>query len=358
MDQDSRSVSQPSSSSQQPAPPPKLPPTRAEKAVKLIKKMMKVAFIATIAVACLGAMYETASGLLDARRYPTPGKLYDVGGYRLHLNCLGQGSPTVVLESGLGRDSLDWSWVQPRLAERTRVCSYDRAGSGWSDPGHLPRDSRSIAKELRALIDRAGLEGPLLLVGHSAGGSHLQLFHHGDPEDVAGLVLVDVSHLEAPQPLPRRMVRIAKTLHFFGALRALGLLDSRDLPADLQPVANALVYRRAFLSTLEAENADAAESLWQVHEVGIEGSLADLPLLLLTAARPMEEEPRLPPGMTLEEAKHERALRQQKQTEMLKMSSRSRQVFAKASGHQIQKNQPDLVVDAVGELIDEIRNSR
>ncbi len=326
--------------------------------MRLTKKMIKMAFLAAIAVAGLGMIYETTCKFLDARRYPAPGELYDVGGYRLHLNCLGQGSPTVVLESGLGRDSLDWSWVQPSLAQRTRVCSYDRAGSGWSDPGPLPRDSRSIAKELRTLIDRSGLEGPLLLVGHSAGGSHLQLFHHDYPEDVAGLVLVDVSHLKAPQPPAKRMVRIAKTLHFFGALRALGLLDSRDLPADLQPVANALVYRRGFLSTLEAENADAAESLRQVHEVAIEGSLADLPLLLLTAARPVEEEPRLPPGMTLEEAKGERALRQRKQTEMLNLSSKSRQVFAEGSGHQIQKDQPDLVVKSVGELIDEIRSSR
>ncbi len=116
----------------------------------------------------LGARYEAVAEAADARAYPPPGQMVDVGGYRLHINCLGTGSPTVVIDAGSGDWSASWSnRVQPEVARTTRVCVYDRAGIGWSEPGPLPRTAERFARELRALLDHAHIPGPYVLVGHS-----------------------------------------------------------------------------------------------------------------------------------------------------------------------------------------------
>lgn len=106
--------------------------------------------------------------------YRAPGKLYTVDNYRMHLNCMGQGSPTIVLESGLGEDSLIWGKVQPVLSNTTRVCSYDRAGMGWSAPHPGPRDADEIADQLHALLQAAAIDGPIVLMGHSIGGLYVR----------------------------------------------------------------------------------------------------------------------------------------------------------------------------------------
>jgi len=327
-----------------------------KRAARGAARLGKFLFSALGLLILAGIAYETVAGLMATHRYPPPGDLYDIGGYRLHLNCIGEGEPTILLEAGLGRDSLDWSWVQPGLAEHSRTCSYDRAGSGWSDPGPLPRDSRSIAGELHELLAAAGIEEPLMLVGHSAGGSFVQLFEHLFPESVAGMVLVDVTHRQESlqKPPPEAMVRFAKLLRFIGVMRLFGLIDGKDLPEEAQAAENALVYRPNFLSTMVAENEGVALTLPQVREVGIAGSLGDLPLLVVTAARPVDDLPR-PRGMTLEEARQDLARRHRLQGEMLALSSNSRQVMADRSGHQIHKDQPELVVEVVGDLVEQVK---
>src|SRR5215207_8827824 len=145
--------------------------------------------IAVLALA--GASYEAIAAAGDARRYPAPGQLVDIGGYRLHIQCVGAGSPTVVLDAGLGGSSLDWSLVQSDLGSSTRVCAYDRAGMGWSDPGPQPRTPRQIARELHTLLTNAGIAEPYVLVGHSLAGKNVRLFAPSHPEEVAAMVLVD-----------------------------------------------------------------------------------------------------------------------------------------------------------------------
>src|SRR2546426_11196339 len=105
-----------------------------------------------VALGLSGAAYESVAEAADARAYPPAGQMVDVGGYRLHINCIGTGSPTVVIEAGWGDSSAAWSsWVQPSAASTTRVCTYDRAGMGYSDPGPLPRTADCFAAELHAL---------------------------------------------------------------------------------------------------------------------------------------------------------------------------------------------------------------
>ena len=148
-----------------------------------------IALIASLAL--IGATYEALSASGDARTYPPPGRLVDVGGYRLHIHCLGTGSPTVVLDAGLSGMSHDWNLVQAEIAQTTRVCAYDRAGMGWSDAGPLPRTPEQIARELHTLLTNAGIASPYMLVGHSLGGKNVRMFALQHPEQVAGMVLVD-----------------------------------------------------------------------------------------------------------------------------------------------------------------------
>src|SRR5690349_3053542 len=123
-----------------------------------------------VVLGLVGASYEAIAATGDARRYPAPGQLVDVGGFRLHINCVGTGSPTVVLDAGLGGSSLDWNLVQAELGRITRVCAYDRAGMGWSDPSPQPRTPGQIGRELHTLLTNAGIAGPYVLVGHSLAG--------------------------------------------------------------------------------------------------------------------------------------------------------------------------------------------
>src|ERR1700733_6230579 len=156
-----------------------------------------------------GALYEWIGRSLDARRFPQQGRLVALGpsfpGVSLNINCTGQGGPVVVLESGAGVPAVGWSLVQPDIAKFTRVCSYDRAGYGWSDRGPIPRTSLEVAKELHALLVAAGEKPPYVLVSHSLGGFNVRVYNHEYPADVAGMVLVEPSHEGQQSRMPPAM---------------------------------------------------------------------------------------------------------------------------------------------------------
>ena len=144
-----------------------------------------------VALPIAGFGYETIAAAVDARQFPAPGKLVAVGGRQMHINCTDAGSPTVVMDAGLGGWSLDWSAVQPGIAAFTRVCSYDRRGLGWSEPGPAPGDAQRAVDDLHTLLANSGERGPFVVVGHSNGGLRAALYAHDYPREVAGLVLVD-----------------------------------------------------------------------------------------------------------------------------------------------------------------------
>ena len=147
--------------------------------------------LAVTALAAVGGGYATVGAAADARAYPRPGQLIDVGGHSLHLNCTGSGSPTVVLQPGGGEMSSNMGWIAPAVARGTRVCVYDRAGRGWSEPADAPQDAAQIATDLHTLLQRANVPGPYVLAGHSFGGLYVLTYAAHYPDEVAGMVLVD-----------------------------------------------------------------------------------------------------------------------------------------------------------------------
>jgi pimeloyl-ACP methyl ester carboxylesterase len=175
-----------------------------------------------VVTAITGATYQWLATRKELAATPPPGRLVDIGGYRLHLWCTGDGAPAVILDTGLGGSTPGWGFVQPAVARFTRVCSYDRAGMGYSDPGPSPRTARRIASELAELLARSGIDRPAVLVGASIAGFGVRVFASDYPERAAGLVLVDASHEDDAHDVPW-MARFVPLLSTIGVLRALGV---------------------------------------------------------------------------------------------------------------------------------------
>jgi len=184
--------------------------------------------IAAMAVTAVGGIVESVALTRDQGRSPIPGAMYDVGGHRMHLDCTGTGSPTVVLENGLGETSPLWSGITAQVARTTRVCAYDRAGQGWSDDAAGPQDALAFAADLHTLLARAGERGPYVLVGHSSGGAHAMTYAALYPTQVAGMVLLDSSSPQQFTALPdfprtyslmRRLLPVLPSLGRLGALQ-------------------------------------------------------------------------------------------------------------------------------------------
>ena len=199
--------------------------------------------------------------------------MVDVGGYKLHINCTGkaeEGQPTVILDAGLGGYSLDWAQVQPEVAKFAHVCSYDRAGLGWSDESPNPRTSKYIAQELHDLLANAAEVGPFILVGHSFGGINVRVFANKYPEEVAGVVLVDASHEDQksklPEPpaqsfisrLPRSLLDYPQVATFGAAVGVARVIAQREsyevYPIGIRNSCRAKTSTTKFIRTLSGES--------------------------------------------------------------------------------------------------------
>jgi pimeloyl-ACP methyl ester carboxylesterase len=247
-----------------------------------------------VGLATIGASYQAIASANDQRTYPAPGQLIDVGGYRLHIHCTGTadpGSPTVILEAGGGMASPNWAWVASTVAATTRVCAYDRAGYGWSDPGRMPRDARQVAHELHTLLERAAIAGPYVLVGHSIGGLYVRTYTEQYSDAVAGLVLVDSSHPDqlARAPANRaeqegfeRMLQFLPPLARLGIIRIGGMGEgvASGLPARQQAEMTAFGAAPGYYATMRAELAAFEAAADQTRDAG---SLGARPLIILTA---------------------------------------------------------------------------
>lgn len=304
-----------------------------------------------------GVIFEQMGRRAAAREFPPVGQMVEFEGRRSHLYCIGTGSPTVVLESGLDTSgSQAWKTVQPRISEDTRVCSYDRAGILWSVPRPGPRNANRIVEELHGLLTTASVAPPYVMVGHSLGGLFVRVYEQHFPDDVAGIVLVDSSHpeqFERYPPVVRRMMakvdsvrpsRLATKFMMDSGLRRMRL---RWMGA--RPPTNAVqayIWRsvpEGYYGELAARDAISR----QAAEVT---SFGDRPLIVLTAGMvaPM---PGVPDSVPAALYRTWVVL----QDELASLSTNSVHKIIEGSTHYIQFDAPDAVVQAIGEVVESVR---
>jgi pimeloyl-ACP methyl ester carboxylesterase len=303
-----------------------------------------------ILLAAAGVVYEKMSEAHDRRLSGMPGQLIDVGGFKIHIHCTGHGNPIVILDAGLGDSYISWRKVQPEIARFTRVCSYDRAGLGYSGSSPRERTSRVIAEELHTLLRNAGIAGPFILVGHSMGGYDVRLFANLYGNEVAGIVLVDSSHPDqhnrfppAVNDLDATWIREEEFLEFampFGIPRLLGFCGS-----DAEARAAECNFRNAREGVAELKAFPKSAG-----QTASTGSLGDMPLTVLSHD-PETPQPDLPADLV----KPTNEAWQAMQKDLAQLSTRSTQVTAKNSGHYIQLDQPQLVIDAVRDMVGQVR---
>jgi pimeloyl-ACP methyl ester carboxylesterase len=299
-----------------------------------------------------------------------PGRLVDAGGLRLHLNCMGSGTPAVVMEAALGGSSISWSLIQPEVARLTRACSYDRAGFGWSEAGPMPRTAGRVADELRGLLDRGGVPPPFVLVGHSFGGLVMRIFAARHRSEVAGLVLVDPAHPEDwVRPAAKEQAKIDRglrlcrsgataarfgaarivnglvTIGLFGVARGLARVVSRGglsredegilaplwkLPPEARKPLRQFWTQERFFTALASQIASMSTSAAETLEVA--DSYGDLPLVTISSTDPGD-------------------YRLRQQDALARLSHRGRHLVASNSGHWIPLDQPQVVIDAIREVL-------
>jgi len=312
---------------------------------------MAVGFaVLMVILAAAGILYQSVASSADRRAHPMPGQLVDVGAYRMHIDCTGQGTPTVILESGLGDSFFSWQKVQPKIAQFTRVCSYDRAGLGYSDSSPHPRTSKVFAEELHTLLHNAGIPAPYILVGHSMGGFDVRLYASLYRSEVAGMVLVDSSHPEQQKRLPPALndmdaswLREQEFMAFtmpFGIPRLMGFCGP---DAEVRAAECNFHNGREGVAESKAISASAAQAAKA-------GPLGDMPLTVISED-PNNSQPDLPEDLV----KPASDAWQQMQDELAHLSTRGTHMIAKNSGHFIQFDRPDVVIEAVRKVVNQAR---
>jgi pimeloyl-ACP methyl ester carboxylesterase len=307
--------------------------------------------IALIAVALLfGAAYQYVANRRDLSEHPAPGQLVDVGGHRLHLWCIGRGSPVVVLEAGGAGTVLDWSRVQPEVANTTRVCSYDRAGLGWSELGPAPRSGQQIVRELHRLLHAAHVSGPYVFTGHSIGGLYVRLYASAYPQDVTGMVLVDATHEDVQTRIPGStinplLLHLVVGMHsMMGVVGWPRFMDTRftggpGLSAEARVLAEGIKFRTTMPYADGEESLAWAQSATEVRQTR---RRREMPIVVITRGRwdglrGLSEDQRRPIKRAWEDM----------QRDLVTLSSQGTYVVASHSEHYVQLEQPHLVIDAI-----------
>jgi pimeloyl-ACP methyl ester carboxylesterase len=252
--------------------------------------------VAVLALAPVAATYENLSVVRDHHSFAAPGSTYEVNGHRLYLDCRGEGSPTVVLDNGLGEVAASWARIVAAVDATTRVCAYDRAGQGWSQGTSGAQDGVTAAHDLHTLLTMAGEHGPYLMVGHSIGGTYALTYAAEYPQQVAGMVLLDSSSPEQFTAIPsysgqyavvHRVEALMPTLSRLGVGRVVAAVTSSHLPTAAADQVTAL--------TTSAQGARSASGEWQVlptlfRQAQALTTFGNRPLVVLTASGSQQTE--------------------------------------------------------------------
>lgn len=326
-------------------------------------------FVASLGVVIVvigfGAIYQALATNRDRRRFLPPGKVVQINGKNWHYQVMGEGSPTVIVDSGTGGTHLDWQLVQPEVAKFTRILSYDRAGYGWSDSSAEPRTAEQAVSELRQLLREIEIEPPYVLVGMSLSGLFTRLFAYHHPLEVAGMVLVDVTHERMYEDAPVEWVELNKRLERLlphvmpivgrtGLLRLLVTFDSvpmaaglfQKLPPSMRSLASSLYSQTQFGKTFAQESAAVSVSMNQIEQIRQTKSFPDIPLIVLSAGKPEFD-------ITQEVVEKLQALH----ADLANESPQGVHIIAQESGHVIQLDKPELVIDAVRQVVEKVHCS-
>ena len=323
-----------------------------------------VAALGVVAVLALvaGTSYQDLANRRDLNTHPAPGQLVDIGGHRLHLWCTGEGSPVVVLEAGAGGSSLQWNRVQPEVARTTRVCAYDRGGLGWSDLGPTPRSAARIIDELHILLATAGVSGPYILTGHSAGGLYMRLYASTYPTDVAGMVLVEAAHEDQSRRMPTAAGAGAVNplvLHFrsfltvvgFARLTGIRFAGRPGFSPDARALSDGIRVKTTWPFAYASEALAPEDSAAQVRQA--RSSRWSMPLVVLTRGR-FDGIRRL----SSEQQTRIRNAWEEMQADLVTLSTRGAQEVASEPDHYVHLDQPETVVDAIVAVVAEARADR
>ena len=329
-------------------------------------RVCKWLLISVAMVVATGFVFQFPMAERDSYRYPAPGNLVDIGGLRLHINCTGAGSPGVIMEAGPNDSSVIWQLVQPEISKFARVCSYDRAGFGWSDAPNEPRSSSNIADELNRLLTRAGVSGPYVLVGHDFGTLDLRVFTTRHRQQVAGMVFVDSVHPDMHHRPPFNVAAqstVSEVLYHampwtvpIGVPRIMGWCrDNFTFPNQprawdrFAPEAAAQYCRLQSWRAEQAQVTDEDGSL-----AATTGPFGDMPLVVISHDPQVNDFGGFFSPADL--VKAERAWMEM-QDELKALSSRKQRIVAKGSPHWIQIYRPELVAAAVQEIVNDGRGT-
>jgi len=332
----------------------------------MLKKLLKWTLTGVVSVLVLivlgGAIYQAASESRDLARFPAPGRLVDVDGHLMHIDCRGDGSPTVLVELGLSAVASSWDEIHCQMALVTRVCFYDRAGLGYSEPIDYPARAPQVAELLDKLLRKAGIEDDLILVGWSAGGVYIREFHRQRPGRVGAMLLLDSSHEQQASRVPDppqaggdSVLELARYLAPLGLVRLSGLVKSRFESFrgsdELKTRLIALYEQSHVIETMLRES--------EAFDLDIDGappmSLGNLPLIVITQGKPIEASASTSPE-ELEYLLRERKSKHELQRELALLSTRGRLIIATESGHGIHSDQPELVIESLQQLVQKVRN--
>ena len=315
-----------------------------------------------VLAAISGYLWERASARNDRAEHPAPGRFFDVDGLAMHIDCRGTGEPAVLMEAGLMSGSASWLRVHDTIAGHTRTCAYDRAGMDWSEFGDYDASVDAVVSRLSALLQLADEPGPWVLVGMSAGGVYVREFQAKHPENVVGMVLVDSSHERQSYRLPssggldrlEQMLKLCQILQPVGLVRLTASLDDLmgwyQLPAQQLAMFNANYYQthscRAIARESAAFTADLARNITP-------RSLGDLPLIVLSQGNEPKGDPAT--GQTDDQARSQRDVWDELQLELVALSSEGERRIATRSGHIIQFEQPELVIQGIIDMVEGVR---